>query len=244
MDRKETVLVTLTIVLAVAALGLAWYAWQLRADERRRSEARVAALSSAIDAVEHASHVRTAPAAVPVAGLFARQESAAGKGTPVIRIAVGVVMGLVLLVAVAMSNRGASPAAPREDGAPQAAAAAPAAAPLELISMRHEREGDTLKVSGLVRNPRNGGRVARVTAVVLAFNRAGAFVKSGSAGLDFTTLDPGDESPFVVTIPGIADVGRYRVSFRTEAGAMRHVDRRAEQMRLAVETASAGTGRL
>jgi hypothetical protein len=62
--------------------------------------------------------------------------------------------------------------------------------------------------------------------VILTFNRAGAFINSARAPLDFTTLEPGDESPFVVTIPSAADVGRYRVSFRTDAGVVRHVDRR------------------
>ena len=99
--------------------------------------------------------------------------------------------------------------------------------------MRHEREGRALKVSGLVRNPPAGRRLVRVTAVVIAFDRAGTFLASGRAGVDFTALDPGDESPFVVTIPGAGDVGRYRVSFRTDGGALRHVDRRAEQMRFA-----------
>ena len=51
--------------------------------------------------------------------------------------------------------------------------------------------------------------------------------------LDFTTLEPGDESPFVVTIPNVASVGRYQVSFRTESGLLRHVDRRSDQVRLA-----------
>jgi hypothetical protein len=30
----------------------------------------------------------------------------------------------------------------------------------------------------------------------------------------------------VITIPGMADVGRYRVSFRTDDGVVPHVDRR------------------
>jgi hypothetical protein len=45
-------------------------------------------------------------------------------------------------------------------------------------------------------------------------------------------LEPGDESPFVVTIPNVTEVAKYRVSFRTEDGMMRHVDRRAEQLQL------------
>ena len=33
--------------------------------------------------------------------------------------------------------------------------------------------------------------------------------------------------PFTVTLPGAADVGRYRVSFRTSEGIVPHVDRRS-----------------
>ena len=228
----------LAIVSVIAAVGFGWFAWRLREEERRRSAARVAALSSAIDAVDAASFdAGMAHAPVAVKGLFAPEHSAAAGGAPVIKLAVGVAMAVVLLVAIAMSNRGPGDDTASSTPAPTAASSQ-GAAPLELISMRHERDGTTLKVAGLVRNPRKAGKIGRVTAVVFAFNRAGAFVTSGSAGLDFTTLDPGDESPFVVTIPGITDVGRYRVSFRTDAGVMRHVDRRADQMRLA----SAGPG--
>jgi hypothetical protein len=75
---------------------------------------------------------------------------------------------------------------------------------------------------------RNAGtaRPDRLIAVVLAFNREGDFVASARSPLEFPSLGPGDESPFQVTIPGIADVVRYRVSFRTESGVVRHVDRR------------------
>jgi hypothetical protein len=96
--------------------------------------------------------------------------------------------------------------------------------------MRHTRDGSALTVSGLVRNPRAGDTVASIAAVIFAFNREGAFVTSAQAPLDFLTLGPGDESPFIVTIPNVGDVGRYRVSFRTDAGVVRHVDRRAAQV--------------
>lgn len=233
-EKVIIVLLILTIVSVLAAIACGWYAWRLREDDRRRSEARVAALSSAIDAVEDASdQSRLSQAPFAVNSLFAPQHSAAGHGAPVIKIGAGVAMALVLLVAIAMSNRGTTRETSPENIQPRPIST-PSVAPLELISMRHEREGSTLRVSGLVRNPRRGGTMTRVTAVVFAFNRAGVFVTSGSAGLDFTTLEPGDESPFVVTIPGVSDIGRYRVSFRTEAGVMRHVDRRAEQTQVAL----------
>ena len=106
---------------------------------------------------------------------------------------------------------------------------------LELVSMEHTREGRTLTVKGLVRNPRLGVPRSKVSAVVSAFDRKGAFVASSHAGLDFTTLAPGDESPFVVTISNVSGVARYRVSFRTEAGALRHLDRRADVLRASAQ---------
>ncbi len=76
----------------------------------------------------------------------------------------------------------------------------------------------TLTVTGLVRNPRRGAAANRVSPSSSAFDRHGDFVASGRAPLDFLALEPGDESPFLVTIPNVGDVGRYRVSFRTDAG--------------------------
>jgi hypothetical protein len=221
----DSVLFALTIVSVLAAVACGAFSWRLLRDERGRSDARVAALSAAIDAGEPYDP-RATPAPMAVSELFNPQHSASARGNPMIKVAVGVVMGLVIIVAIAMSGRGPG------DGGGRAAAAA--GRPLELMSMRHTRAGDTLTVSGLVRNPGNAGRVERVTAVVFAFDRAGTFVASGRAPLDFTTLDAGDESPFVVSIPAVSEVGRYRVTFRTESGVVRHVDRRADQTRLSV----------
>jgi hypothetical protein len=106
-------------------------------------------------------------------------------------------------------------------------------APLELMSMRYERQGTTLTVSGLVKNPASGATVKGVTAVVFAFNRNGAFIASGRAPLDFSALAPGDESPFVVNVPNVSDVARYRVTFRSGDAVVRHVDRRSDHVQLA-----------
>jgi hypothetical protein len=80
-------------------------------------------------------------------------------------------------------------------------------------------------VTGLIRN---GGTepADHLIAVVFTFDRNGNFVASGRAPVEFVSLSPGDESPFRVSVPNVGDVGRYRVSFRTEAGVVRHVDRR------------------
>jgi hypothetical protein len=103
---------------------------------------------------------------------------------------------------------------------------------LELLSMSHSREGETLTVTGLVRNS-GDGPAQGITAVVFAFDRTGSFVTSGRSRLDDSTIGPGEESPFQVVIPKVKDVGRYRVSFRTEAGVVKHVDRRSTGLRAA-----------
>ena len=223
MDR---LMVLLTIISVIAAAVLAFMTWRLRHQERRRAAARVAALASAIDA---GLEPVDSEDAVPVSAMFETTPGAAVQARPLIRLGVGVVMAVVLIVAAAMSNSGAREAPPASaDTVVQRGAI-----PLELISMRHAREGKSLVVSGLVRNPRAGEPVARLTAVVFAFDREGRFLTSGRALLDFMVLEPGDESPFVVTIPNVANAIRYRVTFRTDNGLRPHVDRRNEAVRLA-----------
>ena len=106
------------------------------------------------------------------------------------------------------------------------AEAAPAVAPLELVSLRHERQGTTLVVSGLVRNPHAGRTITGLSAVAFTYDRQGTFLTSGRVQLDFPRLDAGDESPFAISVPQSAGVSRYRVSFRTEDGVVPHLDRR------------------
>ena len=223
----DIVMFVLTTVSLLAAIGFGIVAWRTLADDRRRSTARVAALASAMHDGTPARAETGTP--VAVAPMFTTESGGSLKTRPFIKAAVVAAMSVAIVVFVAMSSR----ETPASSSPAPAAASDRHAAPLELVSMRHAREGNTLTVSGLVRNPRGGSATTRVMAVVFAFDREGSFVASGRAPLDFTTLEPGDESPFVVTIPNISSVGRYRVSFRTDAGMLRHVDRRSDQMRLA-----------
>jgi hypothetical protein len=107
--------------------------------------------------------------------------------------------------------------------------AVPTAHPLELVSLGHQRRNSSLALSGLVRNPRNGEPLEQLTAVAFLFDREGRFVTSAKADVDFRKLTPGDESPFVITLDAPSTVARYRVSFRTEAGVVPHVDRRGQE---------------
>ena len=109
-----------------------------------------------------------------------------------------------------------------------ASAAVVTTEPLELLSLKHDRQSSKLSVSGLVRNPASAKAVEHLNAVVFLFDGQGTFVKSATAPVDFTKLSSGDESPFVVTLDAPSTVTRYRVSFRTDAGIMPHIDRRGE----------------
>lgn len=207
------------IIVSIGALALAVFfavvAWRVTRQERLRSAVRVAALAEAIDEVTPAS--APAPAAPVQPEFLAHERSASGHG--LLKLAIGFAMAVALIVTIAsLGSR-------RPDPASGSAAAATQNMALELLSMRHDREGDTLTVTGLVRNAGHGA-AQRLTAVVFAFDKSGNFVASGRAPLDFVSLAPGDESPFRVSIPNVASVGRYRVSFRTEAGVVKHVDRR------------------
>jgi hypothetical protein len=115
---------------------------------------------------------------------------------------------------------------PTASAGPVRAAGGAANVPLELVSLRQARDGETLTVSGTVRNPSGASDRRHVAAVVFLFDRKGSFLASGRAPLDYQALAPGDESPFVIAVPGAADVSRYRVSFREGDDVLPHVDRR------------------
>ena len=81
-----------------------------------------------------------------------------------------------------------------------------------------------------MQNPRTGAPLSRVVVTAFAFGPDGTFLASSRAPLDFTTLAPGDESPFVVTVPVTGVVSRYRIGFRAEDGnVIAHVDKRAPE---------------
>lgn len=105
------------------------------------------------------------------------------------------------------------------------------ATPLELLSLRHDSGGgDSFTVTGLVQNPMAGRPVGDVAAVIYLFDRQGRYFATGRATLEPASLQPGEESPFVVSIANASDVGRYRVGFRfVDGGVVAHVDRRGHE---------------
>ena len=220
----DIVLLALTTLSLVAAAGFGFLSWRLGREERAREQARIAALATAMtgpSAVRGAVFPSEADMATQVAvGSVFERATEGLRGRPAIKAAV---------IGARMSDDAAASTTPTR----HEAVATNAAAPLALMSMRHQRQGATLTVSGLVRNPSQGVAMNGITAVVFAFDRTGAFLASGRAALDFSALRPGDESPFVVSIPNASDVARYRVTFRSGSGVVRHIDRRGNQVQLA-----------
>jgi hypothetical protein len=216
----DVVLLTLTTLSLAAAAGFGALSWRVGREERERERARIAALSTAMGP----STADTPRAGGVVIGSMFDRSTEGLRGRLLIKVAAGAVM-LLLIAGIVVLSAPASTKTQSGEGV--------SAAPLELMSMRYQRKGTTLTVSGFVKNPAGGAAMNGVTAVVFAFDRTGAFVASGRAPLDVGALAPGDESPFVVNVPNVSDVARYRVTFRRGDTVVRHIDRRSDHVQLA-----------
>jgi hypothetical protein len=225
-------LVVLTFAALALSGALAYYVLRLNRRERERSDARAAALADALGATpsfdaggrdegrdfsraDRADLSPVAPATVPTPMFGARADDAATPSRRWLVPALGALVVSAVLAGTYGWNRGGTPLeAAREDR------------PLELLALTHQRQGDSIVVSGLIRNPVAGRPLSGLTAVAFSFNRQGTFLTSGRAMVDYPRLAAGDESPFSVTLPQASGVSRYRVSFRTDSGVLAHVDRR------------------
>jgi len=241
-----TVLLVVTLVSLVLAVVMSAVAWRVARDERARTNARVAALASDIQqAVAAAGGRRSEPVlrAVPQAQpdaveLFITQHPSAASSRSVVVVAIGlfVFATLAALAAVFTSGSGLTDTThptnlnhqtnSAHTPNPANATGATRPASLDLTALGHERDGDRLIVRGVVSNPSSSATAGPLTAVVFAFDRDGGFVTSGRAAIDSATLAPGQYSPFTVALEHAGRVVRYRVSFRTDAAVVPHVDRR------------------
>lgn len=225
----DTTLVGVTLLSLAMAAALSVIVWRMLRDERARSEARVNALA-ALAAEPIARETADLPlrqAPPTVGAMFTEPEQVSPWGHRVaVMVALGLAVASVLLFTLAAngaktSARAATPAA--------AAKATSPAAGLELLSLRDSRQADTLTITGLVHNPRGGIPLSRVTVTAYTFDDTGSFLASGRALIDVTAFAPGDESPFVVTVPVTGAVARYRIGFRAEDGSViAHIDRRQQ----------------
>ena len=212
---------TVVAVSVAAAAVLAMYVAFGR--DRRRSEARVAALRQLAGEtdVDPAGEIAIADDVLPdpSPAMF----TSAAESSPWLRRAgaAAATAFVLTLAAYALVPRGTAP-----DAGSQTVTRAQA--PLELLSLRHTQENGRLVITGLVQNPRAGAPLTKVIATAFLFGTDGTLLASGRAPLDFSVLAPGDESPFVVTVTVAGAVARYRVGFRGDDGrVIAHVDRRA-----------------
>jgi hypothetical protein len=208
-------LVILSILFFAAAIVFGYLAWDTRREEQARSDARIAALASAVDGDDGSDSESPA--------MFVRPHDAGVRRNPIVSAAAGIGVTVALVIGVAMATR---EPADHTSAVSSASNAATGTASLELLAMRDTRDRDTMTISGLVRNARHGGDTERITAVVLAYGRDGSLITTGKAPLEIPRLRPGEESPFTVSLPNAAGVQRYRLTFRGSQGIVRHVDLR------------------
>ena len=221
-------LLVVTFISLMLAVAMSGVAWRVVREERRRSQARVEALAAAIRHEESGAEKRDGTR------LYGDLFTAAVRRPARARLGLVVVLGAFAVAGVAAVAVALSALSGTTGAVPAATTVRMADAPLELVALEHERAGDTLSVQGVVRNSRDAAPVSQLVAVVFAFSRAGGFVASRRAAVATPTLAAGAESSFTVTLPGLGDVGRYRVSFRTEDRVMPHIDRRERGVALSL----------
>jgi hypothetical protein len=229
---------SMLIIVTVASLALAAIMGiivaKLIREERRRSDARAAMLSElasqaiasedALAEYELRDDDLLVSPVVASSDLFTVREVRSAWPRRV--VVVGALALVVVAAAIGARSLGGLHEAPAS--APLVHASTEATVTLlELMSLTHAEESGTLKITGLVQNPRGGAPISKVTATAFVFGADGTFLASGKAPLDFTVLRGGDESGFVINVPVSVPVARYRVGFRGEDNQIiGHVDRR------------------
>jgi hypothetical protein len=225
--------IALIAALSLAVIVLAVITAHRMRLERQRSDARVAALAAAIDDPpwetafedEEAPQVPAAPAS---AVSLVVPDTERPTRVPAFAAAGLVVLGASALLIAGMNGGGRSP----RDASSMVSS-------IELVSMRHVLDGETLIVSGFLRNP-TASATPSLSAVVSVFGRDGQIVARGESLLDPVVLGPGKETGFRVLVPGVGDPGRYRLAFMNGSQIVPHVDRRSDLARTALVSDTRG----
>ena len=213
----DLVLVTITAISLFLAIAMGLIVFKLLREERLRSEARVALLTSAVG--ERPPRAARVPSSIASGELFVvAEDDSPWRQRFGAALAVGLLM---VLVGYGVTWISSSPPPTQE------AAATPG--PLELVALQHAFEEGTFVISGTVINPRDGAAVAQPSVTGSAFAADGSLLATQQSALEYATLAPGDESGFVIKIPVKGAVSRYRVGFRRPDGSViAHVDRRTD----------------
>lgn len=231
----ESLLVVVLVVALLVAVAMCLFAWRVLRRDRERSDVRIARLRAIASSSDRGPEPDITlepdyePEIIhqPSVGLSAAPEPAP----------TGPRWGTFALVVLVCMSIGAGTVYGLYGSAtsfswPTLSASAPAASPLELLSLTHRRDpsGDFI-VTGLVQNPINGRTTSGLVAVVYLFDADGEYFASGKAAIDLPALAAGDQSPFLIRLPNITRVSRYRLGFRmSDGGVFAHVDRRGEPL--------------
>ena len=217
----NAILLVITGLSLLLAGFMSAVAWRMTREERRRSDERVARLAEAL-------YEEDRDASATVAQLL---ETGRSDNRP--RYLITMVAGLCVVGALAgagiyaaRSPEGSRSAAGESAGVRGSARLHPGDPPLELLELDHERDGEQLVVRGIVRNPAGSSERDGLSAVVVLIGHDGSVVASSQSALPSARLLPGATAPFVVSVPGAADIDRFRISFRSDERVEPHVDRR------------------
>jgi hypothetical protein len=228
-------LLAIAVGSSIVAAVMSVLVWRMSRAQRARSAARVEALARAIDgAAPEAFDLKLrvpdgdVPAVRHEAVLSAPlSASSSGAGSRLgLSLAIGAFAVTTAAAAAIVFSSDIPPTASRPPAAVAPPAATAAESPLELLSLDHDRAGDSLTVRGVIRNPTAGVALSTIAAVVSAVGPDGGAVAVVRAPIDVQVLAPGAQAAFSVTVPKANGVGRYRVSFRSGDRVVPHVDMR------------------
>ena len=228
----EITLIAVTLLSLFLAIAMGVVAWRLVQEERRRSDARLAALAAELGNGEGSSADRAPDRFVPEPGMdpaahdpataagdlfsLPAESASTGRGRlAAIGGAAAVALAVPAAVLLLSGPRGTDVPEPPDGSRP----------PLDLIALGHAADGPFLDISGSVRNPAEAPGVERLSVVALAFDEAGTLVATRRTPVEIPALPPGLDSPFTIRLLA-AGVSRYRISFLLDETTVPHVDRR------------------
>lgn len=230
----EITLIAVTLLSLFLAISMGVVAWRLVEEERRRSDARLAALAAELRGGRGSSSDPGSEPFVPelpaadvagadgpapgVEGLFSPPLESTSTGWTRLAAIGGAAVVVLSIVAATLLLSGS-------DDGDAAATAEDVRPPLDLIALGHTEEGPFLDISGSVRNPAAGTGVDRLSVVALAFDEAGTLIATRRTPVDVPALAAGADSPFVVRLVA-AGIRRYRISFLVNDTPVSHIDRR------------------
>jgi hypothetical protein len=205
-----------TALACTAAATFGALAWLTQRGARLESDARVAALTSTLQAERPVEWAAQSPTHAGDPSLVAR-ESAHEAHTHVVALTgLAVVSGVAILVGFTMwstpQNRG-------HHGPVQQ---------LELTDMSQSQDASALAVAGRVRLP-PGASAHALSVEVVAFDGNGHAVASGGGLLKASDETQSHDASFSVSVPHASHVARYAVRFRDGSFLVKHIDRRPTQ---------------